>query len=221
MAANAGRVGRSREPARAARYTGGMLDRAACERRVYRLATLLTGNPVAAARVITEVVDAQPDLRKLDPAHMDRLTVLRSREITAAALADEAVPRAAADALAALTAQQREAWVFSRVYQVDLREMARAMDCSTTATQNHLDRAEEAMGRSEGAAESMLRYSMSLEVPEFFRARRRRRRTIRLVLRLVLLAVILIGLVIAYFWGRNAYLRWIDSRPGPAESASP
>ena len=41
-----------------------MLDRAACERRVYRLATLLTGNPVAATKVITQVVDAQPDLRK-------------------------------------------------------------------------------------------------------------------------------------------------------------
>ena len=55
-----------------------MLDREACERRVYRLAALLTGNPVAATRVIRAVVGAQPDLRALDDAHMDRLTVLRS-----------------------------------------------------------------------------------------------------------------------------------------------
>lgn len=198
-----------------------MLDRAACERRVYRLATLLTGNPVAATKVITRVVDAQPDLRKLDAAHMDRLTVLRSREIAAGSLADESIPRAAADALAALNPQQREAWVFARVYRVDLREMARAMDCSTTATQNHLDRAEEAMGRAEGAAEAILRYSMSLDVPEFFKARRAKRRTIRIVLRLLLAAVIIIALAIAYFWARNAYLKWTDSADAPAESATP
>jgi hypothetical protein len=198
-----------------------MLDRAACERRVYRLATLLTGNPVVAARVIAEVVDAQPDLRRLDPAHLDRLTVLRSREIAPAALADELVPRAAADALAGLTAQQREAWIFARVYRHDMREMARAMDCSTTATRNHLARAEEAMGRAEGTAESILRYSMSLDVPEFFRARRRKRRTVRLVLRLALLAVILIVLAVAYFWGRNAYLRWTKSPDAQAESTTP
>jgi hypothetical protein len=59
-----------------------MADRESCERRVYRLATLLTGNPKLATGVITAVVDAQPDLRRLDSAHMDRLTVLRSREIT-------------------------------------------------------------------------------------------------------------------------------------------
>src|SRR5262245_27370010 len=43
-----------------------MLDRESCERRVYRLATLLTGDPRAATAVIIRVVDAQPDLRRLD-----------------------------------------------------------------------------------------------------------------------------------------------------------
>ena len=76
-----------------------MLNREACERRVYRLATLLTGNPVAATRVIESVVDAQPDLRRLDNTHMDRLTVLRSRELTPGRLVVETVPPAAAEAL--------------------------------------------------------------------------------------------------------------------------
>ena len=60
------------------------MERPSCERRVYRLATLLTGDPVAATRVIESVVSAQPDLRRLDNAHLDRLTILRSREINPA-----------------------------------------------------------------------------------------------------------------------------------------
>ena len=47
-----------------------MLDRVSCERRVYRLAVMLTGNPTAATRVISEVVNSQPDLSTLDSAHM-------------------------------------------------------------------------------------------------------------------------------------------------------
>src|SRR4030095_11058661 len=122
-----------------------MLDREACERRVYRLATLLTGNPIAATKVIAQVVDAQPDLRNLDSAHMDRLTVLRSREVKPAMLVHELAPPEMAEALANLTPQQREAWVFARVYHVPEREVARAMDCSVTATQRHLELAETAL----------------------------------------------------------------------------
>src|SRR5688572_23257240 len=110
-------------------YTLCMLVREACERRVYRLATLLTGNPVAAAGVIAQVMDAQPDLRQLDGPHMDRLTVLRSREIPSAMLVDDAVPVALAQALAGLTPQQREAWILCQVYRTPIREAAKAMDC--------------------------------------------------------------------------------------------
>ena len=92
-----------------------MLDRTACERRVYRLAVLLTGNPISATKVIGQVLDAQPDLRRLDSAHLDRLTVLRSREITPAMLVDESIPRDVAAWLAGLDTQQREAGVFIRV----------------------------------------------------------------------------------------------------------
>jgi hypothetical protein len=185
-----------------------MLDREACERRVYRLATLLTGNPVAATKVIAQVVDAQPDLRGLDSAHMDRLTVLRSREIKPAVLVSDHVPVAVAEALASLTAQQREAWVFSRVYQMDSREMARAMDCSVTATQRHIEQADSLMGERvgtvAGAGEGALRtYSMSLDVPRFYRIDRRRRARTRAALKwMVIGAAAILLAALALWWTR-------------------
>ena len=182
-----------------------MLSREACERRVYRLATLLTGNPVAATRVIEAVVDAQPDLRSLDGAHMDRLTVLRSREIDTAMLADERVRRGIAEVLASLTAQQREAWVFKRVYRLGERETARAMDCSVKATSRHLELADAAMIHSLGqeqrqAAQDLLSFSLALDVPAFFRARQRRRRRLRLILRLAVAIVIIAALAALAWW---------------------
>jgi hypothetical protein len=173
-----------------------MVDRTACERRVYRLATLLTGHPVAATRVISRVVAAQPDLRRLDSARLDRLTVLRSRDIPGGVLADDAVPREAAAALAGLTPQQREAWVLVRVYRTSAREVGRAMDCSVTAMRHHLAAADEAMGVSDGddIAAALREYSLGLDVPEFYRVARRRRRRVRLVVRLAL-AIIAVGAV--------------------------
>lgn len=169
-------------------YTPTMLDREACERRVYRLATLLAGNPAAATNVIAEVVDAQPDLRDLDSAHMDRLTVLRSREIEPATLVHDLIPPKVAEAVAGLTSQQREAWVFARVYRAPEREIARAMDCSVTATMRHLDLADAAMSAKLGAqmaataAPTLLSYSMSMDVPKFYRVERIRRRHARIAL---------------------------------------
>ncbi len=183
-----------------------MLDREACERRVYRLATLLTGNPLAATRVIASVVDAQPDLRRLDDTHMDRLTVLRSRELKPGRLAIEAVPARAAEALASLTAQQREAWVFEHVYRVRRRDAARAMDCSVTASDRHLQLAEAAMTQqlgdaAQGAVEAMLSYSMTLDVPAFYRAGRDRRRRRRLLMMVGAAIVSLLAIIAGLIWG--------------------
>lgn len=177
-----------------------MPDRAACERRVFRLATLLTGNPRLAAGVITVVVDARPDLEQLDSAHLDRLTVLRSREITAGELVHPDVPQPVAAAIASLPAQPREAWVFARVYRMPLREIARAMDCSLTAIERHLQQADRAMADlpaipADEAAKKLLRYSMRLDVPAFYRAARRRRRIVRRLM-IALVAVVLIALAI-------------------------
>ena len=182
-----------------------MLNREACERRVYRLATLLTGNPVAATRVIESVVDAQPDLRRLDNTHMDRLTVLRSRELTPGRLVVETVPPAAAEALALLTSQQREAWVFTHVYRIEMRDAARAMDCSVTATRRHLQVAEDAVAERLGtaveqAAEALLSYSMALDVPAFYRAARRRRRRRRLLIKIGAAGAALLAIIAGLFW---------------------
>lgn len=178
----------------------GVLDRESCERRVYRLATLLTGNPVAAAKVIAQVVDAQPDVRKLDSAHMDRLTVLRSREIAPSAIVDNAIPISTAEALAGLSPQQREAWVLRHVYRAPDREIARAMDCSVTATQRHRETSETILreclreGQIDNLGNALLTYSMSLDVPNFYRAAKRRRSQLKLTLLLAVMALLL-GLI--------------------------
>ena len=182
-----------------------MLDRDACERRVYRLATLLTGDPQAASRVIEAVVGAQPDLRRPDSARLDRLTVLRSREITPAALADGVVTQDIAAAVASLDAQGREAWVLARVYKTPLRETARAMDCSVTATRRHLERAEAALsGRlgddAEAAPGVVLDYSMSLDVPAFYHEARERRLRRRRLVRTLAVVLVVLALIVAGSW---------------------
>lgn len=182
-----------------------MLDRESCERRVYRLATLLTGNPNAAVKVIKSVVSAQPDLRKLDDSHMDRLTVLRSREIKSGAIINQLVPLKLAQALAGLTPQQREAWVFTHVYKIPLRDMSKAMDCSTIATERHIDQASaeltEKLGTEFGkAGQILLSYSMTLQVPEFYRASQRRKRRMKWFYRVAATVFILAAIIAGFWW---------------------
>jgi hypothetical protein len=182
-----------------------MLDRESCERRVFRLAVLLTGSGDAAIRVIKQVFSAQPDLTKVDGAHMDRLTVLRSREVKPMVLTDPAVSPETAEALAKLPAQQREAWVFSKVFRLDLREMSRAMDCSTTAIAMHQDQADEAMARwlgreAKAAPEQLLRYSQSLDVPGVHRTLRIRNEKLRLLLIRVAIVIGALGLIVGSVW---------------------
>ncbi len=177
------------------------LSRKACERRVYRLATLLTGDPIAATRVIEAVVDAQPDLRRLDSARLDRLTVLRCREIEPGRLVHDAVPAAAAEALAGLPAQPREAWVLTNACGLPLRETARSMDCSITATTRHLEHARRALAETlgnaaEDAPAAFRACSASLGVPDFYRRRRAR----RLQRRRILALVGLLALILALLW---------------------
>jgi hypothetical protein len=187
------------------------MERAACERRVYRLATLLTGSPRAAVAIVEAVVDAQPDLGALDSAHLDRLTVLRSRERDAAAIALEGAPRRLADALAELPFQAREAWIFRRLYRVDQREAARAMDCSVTAADRHLERADielnETLGPEPDASiEAFRRYTLTLDLPHPVRRRRRLRERQRRAIWLLALAAFVLGAI--------AGLLWVASRIG-------
>jgi hypothetical protein len=196
-----------------------MLDRESCERRVYRLATLLTGDPHAATRVIGQVIDVQPDLSRLDGPHMDRLTVLRSREIASRPLRSDVVPAAIAEAIARLPPQQREAWVFSRVYQLQDRELAKAMDCSVTATRLHLNNAEQTVIRWLGAdaahaADSLLRYSMSLEVPGIYRVLRDRKRRFRKAIRIVGIASFVLAILTVIAWLSSHFQNgWQSNKP--------
>lgn len=181
------------------------MERSACERRVYRLATLLTGSPRAAVAIVESVVDAQPDLGALDSAHLDRLTVLRSRESAAAALALDGAPRRLADALAELPFQAREAWIFRRLYRVEDREAARAMDCSVTAADRHLERADieltETLGSEPDAAiEAFRRYTLTLDLPGPVRRRRRMRDRQRRALWLIVLAGVALGAIAGLLW---------------------
>jgi hypothetical protein len=205
-----------------------MVSLEACERRVFRLAILLTGDPVRAAGVIREVVGACPDLQGLDSAHLDRLTVLRCREAGAArrrrglirrrpsgpgaAPTGSGPPpadaRAALAALAGLPDQPREAWVFCRLYELPPREAARAMDCSRTATERHLAQADEHLARRRGGAspaavaETLRAYTLSLDVPEIHRDAQRLRRRLRIG-RYLLLALLLAGAAAAVIvWWR-------------------
>ncbi len=169
---------------------------------------MLTGNPIAATRVISQVVDAQPELSSLDSAHMDRLTVLRSREIRPASLVNPAIPQRIADAVAALTSQQREAWVLGRVYRTPLRELSRAMDCSSTAAERHLLQAEvnlrNATGLDSGqSAAHFLKASLAIDVPEFHRRSRLRKRFIRRTLVWSIIAIVAVLLaVVVIRWTR-------------------
>lgn len=179
-----------------------MLDRQACERRVYRLAALLTGRRASAVRVIEQVLRAKPNLQSLDSEHMDRLTVLRSREQATATPDLPELDRNIATALADLTSQQREAWVFISVYQLDDRTAAKAMDCSFRAARQHHDLADAQLRTRLGrgvpdAAKRVREAMMQVDVPAFYRDRqRRRRRTKRILLTLAIVAGALIAVAV-------------------------
>ncbi len=91
-----------------------------------------------------------------------------------------------------------------------IRETARAMDCSVTATQRHLARARGIMaqrlgGAAETAPPSVLTCSMALDVPALFREARCRRSARRRRLRagaLLLVVLAIIALVVWWAWGR-------------------
>lgn len=145
--------------------------RTAAQTRAWRLALLLTGADDLAAEVAIQVRRAQPKLESLDPRRLDRLTVIRSREVVQAArrrrssrAATSAAPDAVLDApgearlllaaLAAIEEQPREAWIFARLDNLDAVEVARSMDCSKTATARYLTEADTAIARAFRAAEA-------------------------------------------------------------------
>jgi len=182
------------------------LNRAACERRAYRLATLLTGDPSTAVGVLEAVERSQPDLRAIDSTRLDRLTIFRSRDVTAGPLPAEALPARAAGALADLAAQPREAWVLIRAYGLPLRDTARAMDCSVTATRRHIEFADQRMAAIldghgvAGAIEALRAYSKSLRVPDHYVVHRERRRRNGRILTLIIMVLVVVLLMAVAAW---------------------
>jgi len=163
------------------------------ERHVYRLALLLTGSPKSATRVIQAVRKAQPDLRRLDRAHLERLTILRSREQRSSGMQVPGLDENLTAFLGGLDRQPREAWLLVHAFGLDQRPAAKAMDCSITALQLHLDRAHDALAAAKLPADAPRQLSQLIEgaeLPQFYVEQRRR------LMRIRRMAVIL-GIVLA------------------------
>jgi DNA-directed RNA polymerase specialized sigma24 family protein len=163
----------------------------AYQRRVWRLAYLLTGNAPGAAALVDRVFRAQPDLMNLEPARLDRLVIQHARDLPVAApLAAGQLPepppgvRRTLDAILKLPEQPREAWVLARVDELDELHVSRAMDCSKTASMHHLAAADTQMAAALGdtaaaAIRSLRGFADALNPDPIIRAHRELARRIR------------------------------------------
>ena len=184
-------------------YDQTMPTRAQCQRDVYRLALLLTGSRVSATKVIDAVRKAQPDLRRLDHARLQRLTILRSREQPSSRLEDDRLDPTLATFLAGLDGQAREAWLLIHAFDLEQRRAAKAMDCSITALQLHLKRAHEAMADAKLQSESargLHRLVATAEVPAAYVEKQRRAFRIRRMM--IILGIVggVLGLLVLARW---------------------
>lgn len=125
------------------------------------MAYLLTGSPAAAADVLARIErQALAALPADDPARLDRLVIMHTREAVKASRRRggqvHARPASHDDAgrcmlaVLALPHQPREAWVLARLDELDELRVSRAMDCSRTAAQMHLAAADERMKAAMG-----------------------------------------------------------------------
>lgn len=177
--------------------------------RTYRLALLLTGTPAGAARVTREVLAARGAAAAIDEAHLDRLTILRARDVLPARIADDRLESAAAAALATMGAQRREAWILADVYRLPVREVACAMDCSKTAAARHLDAARSVIGeRGAEFAAALQAWALAVDVPSFSRRRlprvdRRSLRTVAGILIVILLTAAIMLIASRYLVGNE------------------
>jgi hypothetical protein len=195
------------------------------ERRIWRLSFLVTGNELAAAELVDRVQRAH-DVLDLDPARLDRLIVQRAREMlgTGYGPARKARGRTVASPLAARTSaeaqrmlslvqslpeQPREAWVLTHIDELDELHVSRAMDCSRTATVNHLASADGQMREAlkdeyERGVESLRRFADSLDpgpIISQYRARQRSRRVRRAGIVAVVIAIVLLTIAMAWLKG--------------------
>ncbi len=183
-------------------------QRRAYEARIWRLAFLLTGHPVAANQLIARVLRAQPDVLAVEAVRLDRLVILQSREWAArharSVAASPPLDAVAAEVLTAalgLNHQLLEAWILARVDGMEGLSVSRAMDCSNTAVANHLAEADREMAERMGAKlapglEALRKAADGLDPRPFIEDVRRRQRT-RGRRRLIAMALVLLAAVIA------------------------
>lgn len=118
----------------------------ALQRRVIRLALLLTADPSRAADALSLILAANPDIRRIAESRIDRMVIQHARgELAGPAPANQPditldhiltlsdPARRLWDAAARLEQQPREAWILRDLEQMDEIPTARAMDCSRTA----------------------------------------------------------------------------------------
>ncbi|MEO1128681.1 MAG: hypothetical protein AAFX05_03120 [Planctomycetota bacterium] len=118
------------------------MDRSeAYQRRVWRLALLLTDSGAHADATLAQVLRTQSDILRVGESRLERMVVLASRQTTASGgerplnsllELDESAGRLW-NAVRQLEQQPREAWLFRDLEGADLIPAARAMDCSRTA----------------------------------------------------------------------------------------
>ena len=178
------------------------------ERRIWRLAYLLTGNAPGAARLADRVLRDQPRIERLEPARLDRTVIQHARDLprtTSEAIPDLPAPQGeAAEALRAvlsLPEQPREAWVLARVDELEDLHVSRAMDCSKTASRNHLNAADAQMasrfaGDALRPARALRAFADSLDPGRIIRAHRQERRTRAVRRAAVVASVALVALLV-------------------------
>lgn len=179
--------------------------RTAIERRTWRLAFLLTGNPDAASSLIERVFKIQKNPASLEPPLLDRLIIQNARYLPKST--EVILPRIegvfnTAPAAAALTAalslshQPLEAWVLRRIDDLDELHIARAMDCSKTAARLHLASADDRLTSKLGgqllpAAAALRAYADALDPAPLiatYRVESRKRRIAKLKVRAIIAA---------------------------------
>lgn len=192
-------------------------QRAAFERRTWRLALLLTGDAWGASRTLDGVARTVGDLSKIDAVRLDRMIVTQARDVASLPAKkrgvsdDEPLPPDGPVAetfkvLRQMKPQPREAWVLSHVDELDEIHVARAMDASKTASGHHRMAAEalleERLGDDAGAGIEGLRTWTDEIDPEpwlvIHRERVKRKRKITwMVIGVVVVLVVVGGLVVA------------------------
>ena len=187
----------------------------ALQRRVIRLALLLTAEPSRAADALAIILSTNPDILRIGESRIDRMIVQHARgELAPQPTSASDIPletvvsltepaRRLWDACRTLETQPREAWILRDLEEMDEIPTARAMDCSRTAIETvhrpaALNLLRQSLADDYDAALAQLRTALERLDPEpmLARARAAREHAIR---RRRFTTLILIGILLVCF----------------------